>query len=81
LVINVEPLPEGVENRYVKVVFFQTGAKLTVTITQDIDPDGISTIVEKTPIKNSRAFNLAGQPIGNNYKGVVVKDGKKVVVK
>ena len=81
LVINVEPLPEGVENRYAKVVFFQTGAKLTVTITQDIDPDGISTIVEKTPIKNSRAFNLAGQPIGNNYKGVVVKDGKKVVVK
>ena len=81
LVFTVEPLPEGIENRSCQIVFFQPGAKLTVTITQDIDPDGISTIVEKTPIKNSRAFNLAGQPIGNNYKGVVVKDGKKVVVK
>ena len=81
LVVNVEPLPEGVENRTAKVVFFQEGARLTVTITQDIDPNGISTIVEKTPIKNSRAYNLAGQPVGKNFKGVVVKDGKKVLVK
>ena len=81
LVITVDALPEGVENRTCKVIFFQPGAKLTVTITQDIDPDGISTVVEKTPIKNSRAFNLAGQPVGNNYKGIVVKDGRKVLVK
>lgn len=81
LVVDVDPLPEGVENRTAQIVFFQTGAKLTVTITQDIDPDGITTVVEKTPIKNSRAFNLAGQTVGKNYKGIVVKDGKKVLVK
>ena len=81
LVVNVEALPEGVENRTAQVVFVQTGAKLTVTITQDVDPDGISTVVEKTPIKNSRAYNMAGQPVGKNYKGIVVKDGKKVLVK
>ena len=81
LVIDVDPLPEGVENRTARFVFFQTGAKLTVTVTQDVDPDGISTVVEKTPIKNGRAFNLAGQPVGKNYKGIVVKDGKCILVK
>lgn len=81
LVFTTEALPEGVENRTCQIVYFQTGAKLTVTVTQDIDPDGINTIVEKTPIKNSRAYNLAGQPVGKNHKGIVVKDGKKVVIK
>ena len=85
MVITVDELPESMSGRSVQVVFFQTGAKLTVTVTQDStdnnDPVGISTVVEKTPIKNSRAFNLAGQPVGKNYKGVVVKDGKKVLVK
>ena len=85
MVISVEELPENVESRTVQIVFIQVGAKLTVTITQDTadtsDPVGISTIVEKTPIKNSRAFNMAGQPVSKNYKGIVVKDGKKVLVK
>jgi len=81
LVFTAEALPEGVENRTCKIVFFQTGAKLTVTVTQDIDPDGISTVVERTPIKNSCTFNIAGQAVGNNAKGIIVKDGRKVIVK
>lgn len=81
LVFTTQALPEGVENRACQLVFMQTGAKLTVTVTQDIDPDGICTVVEKTPIKNSRAYNVAGQQVGKNYKGVVVKDGKKFLVK
>ena len=81
LVIDVDALPEGLENRTAQFVFFQTGAKLTVTVTQDIDPNGISTVIEKTPVKNGRAFNLAGQPVGKNYKGIVVKDGKCILVK
>ena len=82
LVITTEALPDGVENRTCQIVFFQTGAKLTVTINQVVGgDDAISTIVEKTPVKNSRSYNLAGQQVGKNYKGVVVKDGKKVIVK
>lgn len=30
---------------------------------------------------NAAAFNLAGQKVAENYKGVVIKDGKKVVIK
>ena len=81
LVFTAEALPEGVEYRTAKIVFMQTGARLTVTITQGVDPDGISTVVASTPLKNRRAFNLAGQAVGKNYKGIVVKDGKKVLVK
>lgn len=81
LVFTAEALPEGVEYRTAKIVFYQKGARLTVTVTQGVDPDGIRTVVAKTPIKNSRAFNLAGQPVSKRYKGIVVKDGKKVIVK
>jgi hypothetical protein len=81
LVFNLDPLSESIESRTAQFVFYQIGAKLTVTVTQDIDPDGIHTVVEKTPIKNGRAFNLAGQPVGKNYKGIVVKDGKCILVK
>ena len=80
MVITTEALPEGVANRTCQILFYQPGAKLTVTITQDVDADGVSSIVA-TPVKNSRAFNLAGQPVHQHYKGIVVKDGKKVLVK
>ena len=81
LVFTTEALPEGVENRTCQIVFFQTGAKLTITVIQDIDADGISTVVEKTPIKNSHAYNLAGQRVNNHAKGIIVKNGKKQIVK
>ena len=81
LVFTTEALPEGVENRTCQIVFFQTGAKLTITVTQDIDADGISTVVEKTPINNSHAYNLAGQRVNNHAKGIIVKNGRKQIVK
>lgn len=40
--------------------------------------DGITTITLKDAIE-SKAVNLAGQPVGKNYKGVVIKNGKKFV--
>lgn len=81
LVFTAEALPEGVENRTAQIVFYQTGAKLTLTVTQNVEGDGIRAIVEKTPVKNARIFNMAGQAVGNNYKGIVLKGDKKVIVK
>lgn len=31
--------------------------------------------------KNARRYNLMGQPVGNNYKGIVIQYGKKIIVK
>ncbi len=42
MVVTAEPLPEGVESRTCQIVFMQTGAKLTVTITQNIEGAGIT---------------------------------------
>ncbi len=82
MVITTTALPEGVKSRAAQFVFMQPGAKLTVTVTQDADyDDAITTVVAEPVVKNSRAFNLAGQAIGKTFKGVVVKDGKKVLVK
>ena len=36
LVVKAEPIPDGLEYRTAQIVFYQTGAKLTVTITQNV---------------------------------------------
>lgn len=43
------------------------------------DPSGIKSVVNTTA--SDATFNLAGQRVSKNYKGIVVKNGKKSVVK
>ena len=42
---------------------------------------GISNIESANVAKEGKSFNLAGQQVGKNYKGVVIKNGKKMVIK
>lgn len=42
---------------------------------------GISNIENLAVAKAGKSFNLAGQQVGKGYKGIVIKNGKKVVVK
>lgn len=65
---------EGTANFWVKI-----GAG-TDPYKYGTDPSGISSIV-KNSIAPAATFNLAGQRVSKEYKGVVVKNGKKVVVK
>ena len=41
----------------------------------------ISKIENLKVAQNGKCFNLAGQQVGKNYKGVVIKNGKKMVIK
>lgn len=41
---------------------------------------GISNI-ENVKLQDGKAFNLAGQQVAKGYKGIVIKDGKKMVIK
>lgn len=41
--------------------------------------DGINNVVEGNAA-SAKTFNLAGQAVSNNFKGIVVKNGKKLVV-
>ena len=46
-----------------------------------IDPSGIINVKEDAVKASSAIYNLAGQRVSKDYKGIVVKDGKKFVVK
>ena len=45
-----------------------------------VDPTGINNTVVDNNVSTA-AYNLAGQRVSNSYKGIVVKNGKKFIVK
>ena len=45
-----------------------------------VDPTGINNAVVDSNVSTA-AYNLAGQRVSNSYKGIVVKNGKKFIVK
>lgn len=42
---------------------------------------GISNVATDVDIKNSPLYNMAGQRVGKDTKGLVIKNGKKVIIK
>jgi len=66
----------GTENFWIKIKDVNESAPYQY----GTDPTGINTIVAK---KNGTAviYNLAGQRVSKDYKGLVVKEGKKFAVK
>jgi len=45
------------------------------------DPSGIANVASTAKAENARMFNLAGQEVGKNFKGIVVVNGKKFMNK
>lgn len=80
LIFTAEALPAGVSERACHLIFYQPGAQLEVNVKQAGDPTGITTTVKKT-VTNAAAYNLNGQRVNANYKGIVVKDGVKRINK
>ena len=72
------PVP-STEDRSCTLVLYQEGARLIVTVSQG-GGSGINTVVTKID-NNAPAYNVAGQRVNNNFKGLVVKDGKKYMNK
>ena len=64
---------EGSENFYVKI-----GAG---TAPYQYDATAINGVVVKKSAASSAIYNIAGQRVSKSYKGIVVKDGKKYLVK
>lgn len=44
-------------------------------------PTGIENVATEAVKKDNRIFNLAGQQVGKDYKGIVIKNGKKMIQK
>ncbi len=65
---------EGTKNFYVKIGLGDPYQYNTTTT-------GISTIATEKNAASAVIVNLAGQRVSNGYKGIVIKNGKKVVLK
>ena len=50
-----------------------------VTFTPGVDPDGISLVSASK--EDGATYNLAGQRVGKDYKGIVITNGRKVLIK
>ena len=60
------------------------GAKLSIVIDDtpsQEETDGIKSVQGSRFTVNGEAYNLAGQKVGANYKGIVIVNGKKVIRK
>lgn len=44
-------------------------------------PSGISTVVNEKKVSNNVIYNLAGQRVSKEYKGIVIKNGAKYIAK
>ena len=81
LALTADALPEGTEERSGEVVFELYGKQLTIPVYQANDLTGIKSVTINRTSLSGAAYNMAGQRVGNGYKGLVVKDGKKFFVK
>lgn len=68
----------GVSTIYINRVQGKGTYFAAVTITRETSATGITTITVPT---RSATFNLSGQQVGDDYKGIVIKNGKKYIIK
>lgn len=79
LVIEADPLVGG-DARSAKIRLWQEGAYIDVIINQ-VSTDGIGTVVTSNGMTNGQTFNVAGQKVAADAKGIVIRDGKKFIGK
>lgn len=72
----------AIQNVGIQYIDQENPAKVSVLGAWLVDtPTGISKVENLEVAQDGKSFNLAGQQVGKNYKGVVIKNGKKMVIK
>ena len=64
---------------YLNVGVSSGDAKGLTFVFDDDETDGIKAV--STKVENGVRYNLAGQKVGADYKGIVIVNGKKVIIK
>lgn len=59
----------------------QENAVLPMLFILNDNESGINGVTNDSTVKNGARYNLAGQCVSNSYKGIVIENGKKFVVK
>lgn len=88
LVVTADPLTsasgaprkEAAAGRQATFTLMQPGAKLDITVTQGT-VTGISDVKVTKTATDGKVYNVAGQRLNSNAKGLIIKDGKKFIVK
>ena len=70
----VELIERYITYSFESITVIYTKAELESTVT------GVEDINVATA-KSGQRYNLMGQPVGKDYKGIVIEDGKKVIVR
>lgn len=63
------------------VIFRNIPEVLPIKAVEKFGPTGITNITADEAAKNAPVYNLAGQKVTKAYKGVVIKNGKKMIQK
>lgn len=63
------------------VIFKNIPEVLPIKAVEKFEPTGITNITTDETAKNAPVYNLAGQKVTKAYKGVVIKNGKKMIQK
>lgn len=63
------------------VIYKNIPEVLPIKAVEKFDPTGITNITTDEAAKNASVYNLAGQKVTKAYKGVVIKNGKKMIQK
>ena len=79
LMFVVDALPEGETGRVATVTVSADGATQDFIIIQGETPEGIEETQANTLILNNKTFDVLGREVDDNFKGVVIKNGKKIV--
>ena len=61
--------------------FSCTGLKNTSNYILDGVLSGVNTVIAEQADENAPVYNLAGQRVNKNYKGVVIQNGRKMIQK
>ena len=82
-----QPVPFHANRPFLYVISEQsTGAiffigQYTGSVTADIRTGIVGTKAESKSAANSQIYNLAGQKVNASYKGIVIQNGKKYIIK
>ena len=82
-----QPVPFHANRPFLYVISEQsTGAiffigQYTGGVTADIRTGIVGTKAESKPAANSQIYNLSGQKVNASYKGIVIQNGKKYIIK
>lgn len=65
---------------YLGAPMSETAINWTISTTLP-ETTGIATVAAKSNAADGKIYNIAGQRVANNYKGIVIKNGKKYMIK